>query len=215
MIRFSLFGFPIAIHWMFWVTAVFLSGRPFASTPGDFRYLLAFVLAALISIILHELGHAFLQRRYGGRVQIMLVAFGGLAISDRGFTRQQHIKISLAGPIPQIIIGVLALKLLKMSSGDAQFIVDFLRSFAWVSIIWGIFNLFPIYPMDGGKVLFHFLGPRLEKVTYIVGIVGAAALALWALSRGSTFSTLFLGMMAYENYQRYRGDRTAGMLYPN
>ena len=215
MIRFSLFGFPIAIHWMFWVTAVFLSGGAMAKTPDDFQYLIAFVLAALISIILHELGHAFLQRRYGGRVQIMLVAFGGLAISDRGFTRQQHIKISLAGPIPQIILGVLAWKLLRMSSGDSQFVVDFLRSFAWVSIVWGIFNLFPIYPMDGGKVLLHFLGPRLENVTYLVGIIGAAILAVVAISIKQIPMAMILGMMAYENFQRYRGDRPAGMLYPN
>lgn len=215
MIRFSLFGFPIAIHWMFWVTAVLLSGRALARTPEDFQYLIAFVLAALISIIIHELGHAFLQRRYGGRVQIMLVALGGLAISDRGFTRPQHIKISLAGPVIQILLGVLAWKLLRMSSGDAQFVVYFLSAFGWVSVVWGVFNLFPIYPMDGGKVLLHFLGPRMEKVTYVVGIIGAAVLALWMLSRGSTFTTLLLGMMAYENFQRYRGDRPAGMLYPN
>jgi len=200
---------------MFWVTAVFLSGGAMAKTPDDFQYLIAFVLAALISIILHELGHAFLQRRYGGRVQIMLVAFGGLAISDRGFTRQQHIKISLAGPIPQIILGVLAWKLLRMSSGDSQFVVDFLRSFAWVSIVWGIFNLFPIYPMDGGKVLLHFLGPRLENVTYLVGIIGAAILAVVAISIKQIPMAMILGMMAYENFQRYRGDRPAGMLYPN
>lgn len=215
MIRFSLFGFPIAIHWMFWVTCALLGGGATANTPAEFQRLIAWMLAALISVIIHELGHAFLQRRYGARVQIMLVALGGLAIPDRGFTRAQHIKISLAGPFIQILVGYTAWRLLRMSSGDAVVIQQFLSAFGLISMVWGVFNLLPIYPMDGGRVLLHFLGPRLEKITYMVGLIGAAILALLALKFGGFFMTIVLGMMAFENFQRYRGERTAGMLYPN
>lgn len=215
MIRFSLFGFPIAIHWMFWVTCALLGGGATANTPTEFQGLIAWMLAALISVIIHELGHAFLQRRYGARVQIMLVALGGLAIPDRGFTRPQHIKISLAGPFIQILVGFIAWKLLRMSTGDAVVIQQFLGAFSIISMVWGAFNLLPIYPMDGGKVLLYFLGPRLEKVTFMVGLIGAGILALLALKFGGFFMTIVLGMMAFENFQRYRGERTAGMLYPN
>lgn len=215
MIRFSLFGFPVAIHWMFWVTCALLGGGTSANTPAEFRRLIAWVIAALVSILIHELGHAFLQRRYGGRAQIMLVALGGLAIADRSFPRQQQIMISLAGPVVQIVVGLLAKQLLNISSGDSDIVVSFLHAFYVVSVFWGIFNLLPIYPMDGGKVLLNFLGPRMEKVTYTIGIIGAGLLALLALNFGQIFTTIILGMMAFENYQRLRGERTAGMLYPN
>ena len=72
----------------------------------------------------------------------------------------------------------------------------------------------PIYPLDGGHILNGVLGPRLFKVTCIVGIVCALALALWAVSTERIFGTLMFGMLAYENYQRMRGITPSSLLFP-
>lgn len=214
MIRFSLFGFPVAIHWMFWITCAFLGGGLQADSPSDFQRLLAFTAAALVSVLIHELGHTFTQRHYGARAHIMLYAMGGLAIPDRGFSRGQQILISLAGPFVQIAMGLLALLLVRYVQGDVLFFNSFLRAFVLISIVWGILNLVPIYPLDGGQVLWNILGPGLSKVTYWIGIVLAVGLALLALSVSQLFSTVLLGMLAYENIQRLRGDRPSNLLHP-
>jgi Zn-dependent protease len=214
MIRFSLFGFPVAIHWMFWITCAFLSGDLQANSPEAFQRLLAFTAAALVSVLIHELGHTFTQRHFGARAHIMLYAMGGLAIPDRGFSRGQQILISLAGPFVQIAMGLLALLLVRYVQGDVLFFNSFLRAFVLISIVWGILNLVPIYPLDGGQVLWNILGPGLSKVTYWIGIVLAVGLALLALSVSQLFSTVLLGMLAYENIQRLRGDRPSNLLHP-
>lgn len=85
---------------MFWFAAVILGVR------GTGLELVMFVIAAFISIIVHELGHAWVMRRYGETPRVVLHMAGGLAISDRPSylpeakprgTKQQ-ILISLAGP---------------------------------------------------------------------------------------------------------------------
>ncbi len=219
MLRFTLFGFPVAIHWMFWVTIALVSGRLEANTPEQMQRLVLWVAAAVASILIHELGHTFMMRRYGARSSIMLYAFGGLAIPDRGFNRTQQIIVSLAGPLVEIAFGLAAYALLQ--AGDAPgsrlgawLPYYLLRTFYFISIFWGLFNLVPIYPLDGGQVLFQLLGPARAKTTYAVGILCAVAVAFWMFSLNSIFSAILFGMLAFENLQRIRGATPNSILRP-
>ncbi len=228
MLRFSLFGFPVAIHWMFWLTMALFGGGFSANSPEQLRRLLIWIIAALISIIIHELGHAFVMRHYGAKASITLYGLGGLAIPDRGFTRGQNIVVSLAGPVLEIAFGLMAYFFLRsqiqveilrdvsdiMLQKDVPYTLVFLWNFAVISVLWGIINLVPIYPLDGGQVLFNSMGPRLIKVTYGIGIVSGVAVALWMYSLGSIFSTILFGMLAFENLQRIRGAAPNTILRP-
>lgn len=215
MLRFSLFGFPVSVHWMFWLMVAMLGGGMSADTPREFQALILWVLAAFISIIIHELGHAFLQRRYGARAEIHLYAFGGLAIANRNFTRTQDILISLAGPVVQILCGVLIGQLLRHSSGDAWPVTVFLASFYTVSIFWGLFNLVPIFPLDGGHVLRSLLGPRNEKLAYLVGVICAAGFAVYMLLVWkSMWNTILFAMLAWQNFQRFQGEAPPPLMRP-
>ncbi|MCM2371744.1 site-2 protease family protein [Aporhodopirellula aestuarii] len=124
-LRFMLFGFPIRIAWTFWLGAVVI-GHSFAMwfdfaagemSPGIFPLLFLWTGCLFLSILIHELGHAFAFRYYGQESSIVLYHFGGLAIpssvrSDgRGFvdtlsprrsTETSDLVIALAGPIAQI-----------------------------------------------------------------------------------------------------------------
>ena len=215
MLRFSLFGFPISVHWMFWLVVAMLRGGGSASSPEDFQALLLWVAAAFVSILIHELGHAFLQRHFGGRPQILLYAFGGLAMADRGFNRGQDIMVSLAGPAVQILCGLAMKQLLNHSTGDAWQVKVFLLSFYQVSIFWGLFNLVPIFPLDGGHVLRSWLGPRREKIAYLVGVACAAAFGLYMLLVWkSLWNTLLFAMLAWQNFQRYQGETPPAFMRP-
>ena len=85
MFRFTLLGFPVSIHWMFWLTAALLSGQiDNLSKPGALWQMGIWMAVVFLSVLWHELGHVIFQRKFGARPEIMLVAFGGLAVPHGG-----------------------------------------------------------------------------------------------------------------------------------
>ena len=100
MFRFTLLGFPVSIHWMFWLTAALLSGQiDNLSKPGALWQMGIWMAVVFLSVLWHELGHVIFQRKFGARPEIMLVAFGGLAVPHGGqFNRGQSFVIAAAGP---------------------------------------------------------------------------------------------------------------------
>jgi stage IV sporulation protein FB len=77
-----------------------------------------------------------------------------------------------------------------------------------INILWGVINLFPIYPLDGGRIareLFTLGNPRQGIIQSLQLSIGAAAiLAVWGLSRGSIYTALMFGYLAYGSYQTLR-----------
>jgi membrane-associated protease RseP (regulator of RpoE activity) len=215
MIRFTLLGFPVTVHWMFWAIMAML-GANRLDGPRGFAMLLIWVVAGFISILIHELGHTLLQRKFGARAEIVLYAMGGLAIPDRGFTRVQQIIISLGGPFLQIAVGLVAWQVIGHSSGDAWNVRAFFVSFMIVSIFWGLLNLLPIYPLDGGQVLKGILGPRRERFAYLVGMLCAAGLCIYVLTRPhpSFWNAMLCGLFAWDNFQRWQGQKPPSALEP-
>ena len=71
----------------------------------------------------------------------------------------------------------------------------------WINLWWTVFNLLPILPLDGGQMLRNVLGPRNLKATETVGTVLAGTLAVWFACQASWYRALFLGYLAYVNFQ--------------
>jgi Zn-dependent protease len=212
MLRFTLFQFPVAVHWMFWVNCALISG-----SMENLPVLLIFAAAAFVSILIHELGHAFLMRHYRARASILLYALGGLAIpTGARFSRGANILISLAGPAVQIAVGLLALQLARMLELSASYgiTLNFLHIFFYISIFWGLLNLIPIFPLDGGHILNGILGPRRWRLTLQISIGCCAVLILWCLLTQRFYNAIILGMLAYSNINRLKGDRTPTILDP-
>ncbi len=95
-LRFQLLGFPVRVSWTFWLGAV-VFGYEFArqidfiamaaglNSPGAGPLLLLWILCLLVSILIHELGHALAFRQFGIQSSIVLYHFGGLAIPIGSF----------------------------------------------------------------------------------------------------------------------------------
>ena len=77
---------------------------------------------------------------------------------------------------------------------------DFLVVLVWISFIWAIFNLMPVFPLDGGQLLNAILGPKRRNITHTIGILVAVALAALGLRFGYLFVALFMGYFAYQNF---------------
>lgn len=206
MLRFQLFGFPIVVHWLFWVTMALLGNPDDANTPRGVQMLLGWVAAGFVSIVIHELGHAFAMRRFGAKnVNIVLYAFGGLAQGGRWFSRTEDIIVSAAGPALQIATGLLLKWLLVDWSTTNYFLGSFASAFVWVSINWALLNLLPIIPLDGGHICRAVLANR-QRTALIVSIVCAVGMGIFSFQSGSTYMILFFGMMALNNWKELQGE---------
>ncbi len=204
--RFALGGFPIEIHWSFFLVAALL-GR-----SRDLYVLLTWVGVVFVSVLLHEMGHAFVGRRYGMHPEILLYGMGGLTSwrTGRRLTRAQSILVSVAGPAAGLLLGAIVWGITMIDMPDLNPLGRMtLRSLLWVNIMWSLLNLLPILPLDGGNVMrsaVHiFKGGVDERLPCQISIVFAAAAAGAALMYGMTFAAIFAGYLAFSNYQTLRG----------
>ncbi len=211
-VRFSLLGFPVRISPVFWVVALLLGG----SQPP--AYAVVWVGAVLVSIVVHELGHAVLQRAFGGQPEIVLYAFGGYA-SAIGVRESwwRNVLIALAGPFAGFFLAGLVWGYVRLvGAPDSDLALSFLDALLWINIVWGVLNLFPIWPLDGGRVAREVLTLLMKPstgvvVSLVISAVVAAGLALWCwVATRSLWNTALFGILAYQSYetmQQYRASR--------
>jgi Zn-dependent protease len=204
MLQFSLLGFPIRIHWLFWLNSALLGGAFSARTPTEMQGVVVWIAMVFLSILIHELGHALVMRRFGERqAEIILYAFGGLAIGSAWRSRREQILISAAGPALQMGVGLLVWFLTSSLHLESALLRYAIGSFLIISIFWGALNLLPIIPLDGGRISEAAFGPARERTALGLSLVCAIALTLYlGLLAGQLFAAIFFGMLAYNNWQR-------------
>ncbi len=212
MITFRLFGFPIRIQWMFWLLCVFL-GIDALEIGGRYGFFMFLILTGtiLVSIIWHELGHAFTRQRYGASYsEITLWGLGGYCAGPGHFSKAQHVKISAAGPVFNFLLGGLIALLLFSPAIENPYVAGFVGFGLWVNFGWGLFNLFPILPLDGGRILANLLPDRHMPIVPWIGLVLAGMMSLLGFLSGRFFLAILFGLIAFENWKmvqnrRYRG----------
>jgi stage IV sporulation protein FB len=177
---------------------------------------LLWLFTVAFSILWHEFGHAFAFERYGcGPSAIVLQGFGGVTINRPPSGRWPRILTSFAGPFASLALLALPLMLLSyaiygelLGPRSVRFPHEqLLRMLIACNLIWGVFNLLPIYPMDGGQMLLHFIRPyssRPARMTALVGLLFLGPLLYFSFQLGMPFMILILGLMTWQNYQLYQ-----------
>jgi Zn-dependent protease len=193
--------------------------------------LLIWVAAVFISILVHELGHAVVMRLFGLWSRIVLYGMGGLTIPDMAagagrwaMRPPAQVLISLAGPLAGFALAAgLAALLVLTGHGSQLYLVEPLsiRPFVfglpnqtlqalvndvfYVSVFWGLMNLLPIYPLDGGQVaqeVLRSVNPRdgvrqsLMLSVFTALLVVAVAIVRWQ----DIYVALLFGYLAYSSY---------------
>ena len=213
MLRFQLFGIPCVVAPYFWILSAMLGWNFAQSSEYGLLLLLVWVACVFVSIMVHELGHAFAAQHYGLQPAIALAGLGGLtSFMGRGLTRKQHIAVSLAGPAAGLILYILVLELTRrllplglgaiLRSNTALRLVIFaaLHDLIFINLWWTVYNLIPVLPLDGGQVLRDLLGPRLLGTARLIGAACAVAVAVYSVQIGQLYTAILFGYLAYVNF---------------
>jgi stage IV sporulation protein FB len=209
MIEFRFFGIPVQIQPWFWLILALL-GYGFGGMLDNKALGVAlFVMAGAISIFVHELGHAFAGRYFGAKPHIVLQSFGGYAAFPGSyFSRLQNFLVTAAGPAAQLCLWLLATVVLKYVPMPSAPISLFFGAMATVSLFWALLNLIPVYPLDGGQMLFSVLGPQQHKLALKISIGVAVIVAVYSVVSGfGIFLPIFMGMYAFQNFQELQQQR--------
>jgi Zn-dependent protease len=180
-------GIDLFLHWSWFLVAAFeISNR--ARSYSSLAWNALEYLALFLIVLLHEYGHALACRQVGGTAnEIMLWPLGGVAFVNPPPRPGATLWSMTAGPLVNVAILVIMSPIgiiLDRSLRLAQTLPDahaFLRTLWIINLILLVFNLLPIYPLDGGQILrsllwFVFGRARSLMVTVVIGFVGVVGL---------------------------------------
>src|SRR4030095_7654088 len=149
-------------------------------------WLLGFITTAglFISVFGHELSHALMARAEGIEIEeIVLHPFGGLArLRTQPQNPRAELRIAMAGPAASFLFATLAFgatKVAALGNYGATVVVFFL--IAWGNLLLAVFNLFPGYPLDGGRVLRAILWQRSGSITDATRMAGLCGILIGAM----------------------------------
>ncbi len=175
------------------------------SWPAGFGLGLSATLVFFVSIFIHEYAHAAVARMEGLRVmEIVLHPFGGLTrFAHEPETPRAEFLIAIAGPAASFLLALLfLLAAAAANSAGTDILALLLFTLAIGNFLIAVFNLFPGYPLDGGRVLRAYLwrsGKNLDEATILTGRCGqaiAVVMAAFGLYVVLIRSDLFTGFWA-------------------
>lgn len=171
------------------------------------------LLTLFAIVLIHELGHVVCAKSFGWNViRIELLPFGGVAeTDDRGRSSSfQEAAVALAGPLQNAWMALFAVIMGKLGLWDSEWCGYFIKANAMI----GLFNLLPILPLDGGKVMQALIGRWLPYyrtlvlcalVSLLLSLLLAAAAVSGVRSGGVHLNLLAIALfLAYSNWFGYR-----------
>jgi Zn-dependent protease len=217
-LRFRIGGISVRVEPAF-VVVIILLGWGRGTTPA---LMAIWIGVVFVSVLVHELGHAVVGRLFGDAPHIVLHGFlGYTAGSGVSMSRARSILVSLAGSFAGLVVlGLPALLLIRtlLPDGVREFVLAFPSAFplewvalayiAWANVAWSLLNLLPVLPFDGGRVATSLLeavmGERARMIGHVISMLILAGLAVWGLSRGSTYALVFPAIVIGWNVNELR-----------
>jgi Zn-dependent protease len=207
-------GVPIRLHFTFVLLLIFLVVIGLGSNQSPANYTL-FIFALVASVLLHELGHAFVSSLYGIRTEeIIMFPIGGVSRLQRPAKPSEEFWIALTGPVVNLVIaGVILAFLYSRGQGINFFALgqpadtNLADRIALGNLILAGFNLLPAFPMDGGRMLRAILS-RL-KSEYDATRIATWSGRMLAISMG-LYGFIYMPMLAFVAFFIYLGAANEG-----
>ncbi|MBL9203492.1 MAG: M50 family metallopeptidase [Opitutaceae bacterium] len=220
---FAFSGIQVYLHWSWFLVAIYelMVRRERYTSPV---WNVAEYLALFGIVLLHEFGHSLACRQVGGRAdEIVLWPFGGIAFLATPQRPGATLWSVAAGPLVNVVLAPVLFGVTWLAKTQGLLepypnLDNFLYDVQRLNLMLLIFNLLPIYPLDGGQILrsllWYLTGPATSLlVATVIGFVGIAGLAVLALLRQSVFTGLvafFLFSSCLAGFNRARAMRGGG-----
>ena len=235
------------LFWLFSALIGFGSVQQYGLRAG-MPFLLIWIACVFVSILIHELGHVWMGQVFGNHGHIVIYSFGGLAIgSNASSTWWKRVLVSFAGPLAGfILLGLLIVILRVVSPGRLfdNFRILFgifgiqstqlfpyvpynpnpyldraILNLFYINFFWGVLNLLPIFPLDGGQISRDFLSqvnPRSGyKISLLISAIVAGLLAVHSfmyynsgkglipfLQFGSNYTAFMFAILAFQSFMQ-------------
>lgn len=225
------FGIPITVEPGFFLFMVLIVLIRSGAGPIDIPQTGLFCFIIFFSLLAHELGHALMARMLDcDSIRISLIFFGGYATYSTTYNRRRNdgmivrsnvpasrrFLISVAGPAVTFGLALLAFVLISIGSvqsvGPEDAMMFVLGNVLILNIIWGIFNILPVYPMDGGQALFHGLSIGMTenqamRIVAPLSMIVCVAAGFFAIKWGYFFAAIFLAQFFFLNMRALDATR--------
>lgn len=223
---FTLAGITVRVHIFFLLWILFELFR----AQDNWHVTLAWLGMLFGIVLLHEFGHCFGARAVGGDAHnIVMWPLGGLAFADAPMRPWPQFVTVACGPLVNVVLCILSAVVLVVATGrldvvslnpwsafnisamDARWQI-YLEIFYSVNLLLLYFNMLPVYPLDGGQILWTILWPftGLQRATLLaaqLGLAGAVLLGMWGISGGGGMLVaiaIFGGLTCFQRLQAIR-----------
>ena len=213
---FRLFGINVRLHWSWLVVAIIQiqlnsGGRSYGWAAVEY-------LALFVIVLMHEFGHALACRSVGGKAEnIILWPLGGIAFVAPPPRPGAVLWSIAAGPLVNVILVPVTVLIAILAGTDLHHfhydpsggLARFAFNIAVVNLALLIFNMLPIYPLDGGQIfqaLLWFIVGRVKSlmIASVTGLIAAVVSGLFCLYVGEwwlVIMALFLGSQAVRGFR--------------
>ena len=183
------------------------------------HYALLWIPILFLSVLIHELAHAAAIGMFGfGSSQVLLTGMGGVTINQRRARPWQDMIISLAGPIASFVLFVLAgwaENNVALVQTD-RMLVELVPRLRWANLVWGIFNLIPVPPLDGGHATRDFFRTFLsEKTAFVISIwiaiIVGTLVVVAALFGRQFFVAIYIALFVYRAFGQWQYFKSHGV----
>jgi len=234
-LNFSVLGIPVRVHPLFWLIALLLGSS--SNLLFILIWIIVVFISILVHELGHALAfrrygvdsHIVLHMM--GGLTIPDAAPWGTGYASVSSEPKQEIFISLAGPFTGFLFAALVIAGVVISGGAVQttwlfgfiplplspilpinnnMLSIFVATLLWVNIFWGLINLLPVYPMDGGQVARNVLiqyDPMdgVRKSVWLSVITGAILALVGFFIFNSRYMAILFGLLAFQSYQSLQG----------
>ena len=214
----SIGGTSIDVDFSFFLLIFFFAVQDY---DQGFAYALLWIPVLLFSVLFHELAHAGTIALFGyGSSHIVLGGMGGVTINERRARPWQDMLISAAGPFSSFLLALICRQIfisLPIARTD-RMLQEFVPLMYRMGILWAIFNLLPVPPLDGGQALRNLLRTMLREniaftISVWIAIVVGAALTIYGVASHQYFIAAIFGWFTFNNFQQWEDYRHRG--FPN
>jgi Zn-dependent protease len=214
---FKLFGIQVYLHWS-WLLVAFVSIQNRRDQYDSVVWTAAEYLSLFAIVLMHEFGHSLACRSVGGRAdRIMLWPLGGVAFVDPPQRPGAVLWSIVAGPLVNLVLVPITFVVayhfdVLRIEGAFTNVQRFVQALFFINFSLLVFNLLPIYPLDGGQILRALLWfvigeARSLMVASIIGFAGAALVLGLAVFLGNFWLIIIAGFAALQSWVGYQRSR--------